>query len=365
MLKYPEPRPRILEIDPYVGGSAEIAGKKNVIKLSSNEAALGPSGEAIRAYKAHSERISRYPDGGASELKLALCGIHNIDPNRIVCGAGSDELLQLLCRAYAGPGDEVLFTEHGFLVYKLAALASGASPIAVPETNLCANVDQILNAVSKDTRIIFIANPNNPTGSYLSRSEIHRLWSNLPSNIILVIDAAYAEYAGLQDYNCGIDLVDSSENVVMTRTFSKLYGLASLRVGWCYAPGSIVDVLNRVRGPFNVTGAAIEAATAALSDRDHINKSLALNDKWLNSFPDQLSGTKIKCLPSAGNFILMQFPSIKGQSATDAEKFLIKNGIIVRNVESYGLPDCLRITMGLDHEMETVILKLNEFARIP
>ena len=357
----PEPRPRILEIEPYVGGKANIDGKDNIIKLSSNESANGPSPLAVEAYMSHANLIGRYPDGGAEDLRTALGSLHKIDADQIVCGAGSDEILQLICKAYSGPGDEVLFTEHSFLVYRLAALAAGATPVAVPEVNLQADVDQILNAVSENTKIVFIANPNNPTGSYLSSTKLDILWRGLPENVLLVIDGAYAEFVGSKDYDAGKNLVSKARNVVMTRTFSKIYALASLRIGWCYAPQSIVDVINRVRGPFNVSGAALNTALAALSDLEHISKAISINKKWLDKLPLALEGTRLKCFPSVGNFILIQFPEEVGINSKSADKYLRQNGIIVRNVDSYGLPNCLRVTLGLDHEMDIFIDLLKTF----
>ncbi|MBT6441672.1 MAG: histidinol-phosphate transaminase [Alphaproteobacteria bacterium] len=359
----PEPRPRILEISPYVGGRASIDGQENAIKLSSNESALGPSPRALEAYRAQGDLLARYPDGGASELREALGALHRLDPERIVCGAGSDELLQLLCKAYAGPGDEVLFTEHGFLVYRLATLAAGATPVAVPETDLCANVDAILNAVGETTRIVFLANPNNPTGSYLPRAELRRLWEGLPSSVLLVVDAAYAEFVSPSDYDPGIELVDAAENVIMTRTFSKIYALASLRLGWAYGPPAIIGVLNRVRGPFNVSGAALAAGVAAVGDQAHIDRARAHNDKWLAKFSAAMADIGVTCVPSVGNFVLLRFSNEPGRDAQAADNFLGARGIIARDVTNYGLPDYLRLSIGLDQEMETVIQAMTDFTR--
>jgi histidinol-phosphate aminotransferase len=363
MPSIPKPKPRILEIEPYVGGLSNIRGQRSVIKLSSNEAALGPSPKAVEAYRMYDSNLSRYPDGSARELRITIGNLNNIDPDKIVCGAGSDELLQLLCRAYSGPGDEVLFTEHGFLVYRLAALAVGATPIAVPETDLCADVDKILSSISRSTRIIFLANPNNPTGSYLSRAELRRLWEGLPEDVLLVIDAAYSEFVEEEDYDSGLELVEQAANIVVTRTFSKAYALASLRVGWCYSSVEIINVINRIRGPFNVTGPGMHAAIEALLDKNHLSSAIDHNSKWLKDLPKNISGSGIICLPSVANFVLLRFPSSSEKNALAAEKFLNSRGIILRNLESYGLPDYLRLTLGLDHEMEFVISNLNEFMR--
>ncbi|MGH6915236.1 MAG: pyridoxal phosphate-dependent aminotransferase, partial [Geminicoccales bacterium] len=260
------PRPGILEIEPYVGGKAEVEGMANVVKLSANEAALGPSPRAIEALRAALPVAHRYPDGGARGLREAIAGRFDLDPERIVCGNGSDELIQLLIRAYAGPGDEVLYSAHGFLMYRLSALAAGATPVAAPERELKTDVDALLSRLTSRTRAVFIANPNNPTGSYLSADELARLHRGLPDDVLLVIDAAYAEYVRQGDYTTGLELIPRADNVVMTRTFSKLFGLAALRLGWLYAKPAVVDVLHRVRGPFNVGALAQVAGIAALED---------------------------------------------------------------------------------------------------
>ena len=260
----PNPRPGILDIAPYVPGTSALPGAGKAIKLSSNETPLGPSPRAIEAYLAEAAHLSRYPDGSARPLREALAQRYGLDAARIVCGAGSDELLNLLAAAYLGPGDEAIYSEHGFLVYKIAILAHGATPIVAPERDLTADVDAILARVSDATRMVFIANPNNPTGTYLSFDEVKRLHAGLPAHVILVLDAAYAEYVRANDYEAGIELVATSENTVMTRTFSKIYGLAALRLGWAYCPAPIADALNRIRGPFNVTGPSIAAGVESL-----------------------------------------------------------------------------------------------------
>src|SRR5438067_7813705 len=262
----PVPGPGILDIAPYVGGESKAAGVERPIRLASNESALGPSPKAIAAYKALAGEIHRYPDGGAAELRAALGRHHGLDPARIVCGAGSDELIALLQRAYAGPGAEVLYSRHGFLMYPIGAKAVGATPIAVPEQALTADVDGFLARVTERTRLVFVANPNNPTGTYLSAEEVARLHAGLPANVVLAIDAAYAEFVNRNDYEPGIGLVNRAENVVMLRTFSKIYALAGLRLGWAYCPPTVADVLNRIRGPRNVNAAALAAGVAAGAD---------------------------------------------------------------------------------------------------
>jgi histidinol-phosphate aminotransferase len=354
------PRPGILDIAPYVGGRSRIAGRDSAIKLSSNESALGPSARAIEAYHACEARLFRYPDGGASALTQAIATAHGLDPERIVCGAGSDELLQLLARGYAGPGDEVLFTAHGFLVYPIAARAVGATPVVVPERELTADVDAILAHVGPRTRIVFLANPNNPTGTYLSARDMARLHAGLPKHVLLVIDAAYAEFVTAADYRPGVELVDAADNVVMTRTFSKIYGLAGLRLGWAYCPPAIADVLHRLRGPFNVGTPAQAAGIEAVRDRTHLARAREHNARWLARFPDMLRQRGLTVTPSVANFVLVHFPDDARRNAKAADAFLQSRGIIVRNVDNYGLPRCLRITIGLDHEMEAVADALEE-----
>jgi len=313
------------------------------------------------AYRQAGERLYRYPDGGATALVEAIGAAHGLDPARIVCGAGSDELLQLLARGYAGPGDEVIFTTHGFLVYPIATRAVGATPVVAPEKNLTADIDAILRCVTPRTRMVFLANPNNPTGTYVPLEELRRLRAGLPASVLLVLDAAYAEFVGARDYRPGVELVDAGDNVVMTRTFSKIYGLAALRLGWAYCPPSVADVLHRIRGPFNVGTPAQLAGIEAVRDAAHIAKVRAQNDRWLARLPAALRQRGLTVTPSVANFVLVHFPpDDPRRNAKAAEAFLQSRGIIVRNVESYGLPDCLRITIGLDHEMEAVMDALGE-----
>src|ERR1051326_7274824 len=277
----PTPRPGVLDIQAYVPGKSSAPGVAKVFKLSSNETPLGPSPRAIAAYQAVGAHLEDYPDGSASDLREAIGRAFGLDPDRIVCGAGSDDLLNLLARAYLADGDEAIHTKHGFLVYPIATLGAGARPVVAPETDYTADVDAILRLVTNKTKMVFLANPNNPTGTCLSFDEVKRLHRGLPPHVLFVIDAAYAEYVRRNDYASGIELVATSDNVVMTRTFSKIYGLANLRLGWVYGPAPVVDVLNRIRGPFNVNGAAIEAGIAAIEDDAHLAAANAHHDRWL------------------------------------------------------------------------------------
>ena len=356
-----KPRPGILEIAPYVGGESSLAGQSRVIKLASNESPLGASPRAVAAYRDEAERLHIYPDGHTTALREAIGRVYGLDPARIVCGAGSDELLSLLARGYAGPGDEVIFTEHGFAMYPIITRTVGATPVVTPETNLTASVDAILDAVTPRTRLVFIANPNNPTGSYVSADEIARLRRGLPENALLVIDAAYAEYVTRNDYEPGMRLVDAFPNVVMTRTFSKIYGLAALRLGWCYGPPDVADVLNRLRGPFNVTSAAIAAGVAAIQDTAFTDRARRHNDEWLPWFSERCRALGLDVPPSVGNFVLVRFPGKDRKGADTALAHLNSRGIIPRRMGGYGLPDSLRITIGTEAEMEAVVAALTEF----
>jgi len=355
----PNPRPGILDIAPYVPGTAALPGAGTVIKLSSNETPLGPSPRAIEAYLAQSPHLSRYPDGSARPLREALAKLYGLDAARIVAGAGSDELLNLLAAAYLGPGDEAIYTEHGFLVYRIAIQAHGATPVVAPERDLTADVDAILARVSDATRLVFIANPNNPTGTYLPFDEVKRLHAGLPEHVILVLDAAYAEYVRANDYEAGIELVATTQNTVMTRTFSKIYGLAALRLGWAYCPSAVADVLNRIRGPFNVTGPSIAAGIAALADQPHMEQAVEHNTIWLRTMAEALQGIGLRVTPSAANFLLVHFPETK--SARDADTFLHTRRIILRRVEEYGFPDALRMTIGTEDENNAVLRALTDF----
>ncbi len=357
----PPPRPGILDIAPYVGGDARLAGVARPIRLASNESALGPSAKAMAAYRALAGDIHRYPEGNAAELREAIGRLHNLDPARIVCGAGSDELIALLLRAYAGPGDEVLYSRHGFLMYPIGALAVGATPVAAEERALTADVDALLARVGPRTRAVFIANPNNPTGTYLGADEMARLHARLPPSVLLAIDAAYAEFVNRNDYSAGAALVDRADNVVMLRTFSKIYALAGLRLGWAYCPPAIADVLNRVRGPFNVGAAALAAGIAAVEDTEALARARAHNDRWLPWFAERLAALGLPLTPSVGNFVLPRFPDEPGRDAQAAFAFLQSRGILTRKMAGYGLPQHVRITIGTGEEMEKVAAALGDF----
>jgi histidinol-phosphate aminotransferase len=357
----PEPRPGVLDIEAYVPGKSTAPGVARVFKLSSNETPLGPSPHALAAYKAAAAHLQDYPDGAATALRDAIGSVFGLDPARIVCGAGSDDLLNLLARAYLRDGDEAIYTRHGFLIYPIATLGAGAKPVVAPETRYTADVDAILACVSERTKIVFIANPNNPTGTYVPFDEVRRLHRSLPPQVLLVLDAAYAEYVRRNDYEAGIELVATSENVVMCRTFSKIHGLAALRIGWMYAPAHVVESINRIRGPFNVNGPAIAAGIAAIKDAAHVENARAHNEKWLAWLTDEISKLGLEVTPSAANFVLIHFPTAKGRTAEEADDFLTRRGLILRRVSSYHLPNCLRMTVGTEEANRLAVATLAEF----
>ncbi len=355
----PQPQPGILDISPYIPGESSAPGGVKPIKLSSNETPLGPSPKAVAAFKAEAEHLDRYPDGGATALRAAIGKLYGLDPARIVCGSGSDELINIIAHAYIGPGDEAVYSEHGFLMYKIATLASGGKPVPVPERRYTADVDAILARVGPKTRVVFLANPNNPTGTYLPHGEVRRLHQGLPPGTLLVLDAAYSEYVRRNDYEAGLELVATTENTVMTRTFSKIYGLAALRLGWAYCPADVADVLNRTRGPFNVNSPAIAAGVAALEDRAHVEFAAAHNEKWLPWVTAEIGKLGLEVTPSVGNFVLIHFASPK--AAIAADEFLKARGIILRRVAAYGLPNCLRMTIGTEDDNRQVVAALASF----
>lgn len=356
----PQPRPGVMQIEAYVPGKSKAAGVAKIHKLSSNETPLGPSPKAAEAIRTFNH-LELYPDGAATRLREAIAARYGLDPNRIICGAGSDELLALITHAYVGPGDEGIFTEHGFLVYRIAVLAAGGTPVVAPEKDLRTDVDAILAKVTDRTKIVFLANPNNPTGTYIPFDEVKRLQAELPPHVVLVLDAAYAEYVRRNDYEAGLELVATSENVVMTRTFSKIYGLANLRLGWMVAPSHIVDAVSRIRGPFNVSGPAMAAGIAAIQDEAHIAKAVEHNEKWLAWLTREIEALGLKVTPSVGNFLLIHFPTDAGRTAKDADTFLTARGLILRQVEAYGLPSCLRLTVGDEEANGLVVAALRDF----
>ncbi|WP_431298329.1 histidinol-phosphate transaminase [Tabrizicola sp. BL-A-41-H6] len=336
------PQPGILDIALYEGGKSHVAGVANAVKLSSNENPFGASDRAKEVFQRSVHSLHRYPSTDHANLRAAIAEVHGLDAGRVICGAGSDEVINFLCQAYAGPKDEVVYTEHGFLMYRIYALAAGATPVEVPERERTADVDAILAACNRRTKLVFLANPNNPTGTMVSAAEVARLAAGLPAQAILVLDGAYAEY--VEGYDGGAALVDARDNVVMTRTFSKVYGLGGLRIGWGYGPKHIIDVLNRVRGPFNLSTAQLDVAEAAVRDQDFVAKCRNENARLRSWLAVALAELGVPSDTSMANFVLARFASQDEAEACDA--FLQEQGLIVRRVAGYKLPHCLRITIG-------------------
>ncbi len=357
----PVPRPGVLAIDPYVPGKSAAPGAGRTFKLSANETPLGPSPRAIQTVRDMADSLAIYPEGTSRKLREAIGARYGLDPARIVAGAGSDEILEMLALAYIGPGDEGLYSQYGFLEYKIVTLSAGGTPVVAPERNYTSDIDALLACVTSRTRLVFIANPNNPTGTYLPAGEVARLARALPKNAILVLDGAYAEYVERDDYDAGVALVDQLDNVVMTRTFSKIYGLAGLRVGWGYGSDHIVDALNRIRPPFNVSSIGAAAGVAALEDVAHIEKSVAHNARWLPWLSREISALGLEVLPSVANFIAIRFPDTPGLTAADADHFLTERGLILRAIRAYGMDEFLRLTIGVEEANELVVAALREF----
>jgi histidinol-phosphate aminotransferase len=358
---YPQPRPGVLDIEAYVPGKSSAPGATKLFKLSSNETPLGPSPHAIAAYQSVAAHLEDYPDGSASALREAIGRAFGLDPDRIVCGAGSDDLLNLLARAYLADGDEAIHTTHAFVVYPIATLGTGARPVVAPETDYTANVDAILAAVTKKTKIVFLANPNNPTGTYISFDEVKRLHRSLPPNVLLVLDAAYAEYVRRNDYEAGIELVATNDNVVMTRTFSKIHGLAAVRLGWMFGATHVIAAVNRIRGPFNVNAPAIAAGVAAIEDLEHQERAREHNARWITWLTQENEKLGLKVTPSVANFLLIHFPQAKGRTAKEADAFLTARGLVLRQVGVYKLPNALRMSVGTEEANHLVVAALKKF----
>ncbi|PHQ98235.1 MAG: histidinol-phosphate transaminase [Marinosulfonomonas sp.] len=359
MTAHIEPHPGIMDIRPYKGGTSHVEGMVDVVKLSSNENPFGPGDKAREAFAKSGGQLHRYPSTDHSGLRSAIAEVHDLDADRIICGAGSDEIIAFLCQAYAGPGDEVIHTEHGFSMYRISTLAAGAIPVEVPERERVVDVDAILNACNEKTKLVFIANPANPTGTMVGGNDLARLADGLPEQTILVLDGAYAEY--VEGFDGGVALIDMRDNVVMTRTFSKLYGLGGLRIGWGYGPAHIIDVLNRVRGPFNLSDTQLQTAEAAMRDRDYADNCRAENSRLRVWLSEALAEIGVPSDVSCANFILARFADREEAEACD--DFLQTKGLLVRRVAGYKLPNCLRITVGDEASCRRVVHAVSEYKK--
>lgn len=358
----PQPKDWILGIHAYVPGKSAGADGKPLIKLSANENPLGTSPQALAA-RSGAVASSLYPDPDSTALREALGRLHGIDPARILCGTGSGELLTVSASAFAGPGDEVLFVRYAFSLYEIAARRCGATPVEAPDADYGTDVDALLARVSERTKVVFVANPNNPTGSYLSRSELARLHAGLPGHVLLVLDQAYCEYVDPADDDGSLELAAAHGNVLVTRTFSKVYGLAGERVGWGTGAPAIVEILNRLRGPFNVSNSAQAAALAAVGDRSFVQYSREHNRKVRTRFVEALAALGnhgVRPLPSEANFVLVLFEGALGAEA--AYKGLMERGVIVRWLPGQGLPHGLRITIGHEAQMDAIAAMIREMA---
>src|SRR6201996_3656206 len=362
MMSRPVPNPGILDIAPYTPGKSPVpeAGRK-MFKLSANETPFRPSPKAIEAFTQAAAHLEDYPEGPSRVLREAIGRAFGLDPDRIICVAGADEILNLLAHTYLGHGDEAISTTHGFLVYPIATMGCGATNVIAAERNLTADVDAILGAVSPRTKLVWLANPNNPTGTYLPFDEIKRLRAGLPAHTLLVLDAAYSDYVSRNDYEMGLELVATTENTVMTHTFSKIHGLAALRVGWMFGPAHIVDAVNRIRGPFNVSAPAMLAAVAAIEDTEHQQMSKTHTEKWRNLLTEEITKLGLKVTPSVANFVLIHFPQERGKTSVEADAFLTRRGLVLRALNNYGLSHSLRMTLGTEEANHRVLEALREF----
>lgn len=359
----PQPKPWILGIAPYVPGRSTTDNGRKVVKLSSNENPLGTSAVAVAAFEAAETTLSRYPDANATALREAIAAHHGLDPARVIHGTGSDEILHLAAGAYAGAGDEILYVKYGFSVYDIAARRVGATPVMAADRDYATDVDALLAGVTERTRVVFVANPNNPTGTYTPRDEIARLHAGLPGDVLLVVDQAYAEYLADDERDGAFELAQTAANVLVTRTFSKIHGLAAERIGWGYGPAEAIDAMHRIRAPFNVTTAGQQAAIAALGDTEFVAHSRAHNAQWLAWFTDQiaaLGNAGLRAVPSRANFALVLF---EGKlTAEQAYHGLMEQGFIVRWLPGQGLPHGLRITIGTEEETRGVADTLRQLA---
>ena len=359
-----KPKRGIDTIKIYKGGTSKISGINKIIKLSSNESPFGPSTKVVEAYKKASNKLSRYPELTAASLQLAIARKHNLNSDQIICGTGSDEILIFTVLAFCSPGDEVIHAQHGFEMYPIITKYAGAESILASEIDYKVNIDSIINKLSNSTKIIFIANPNNPTSTYLNKDELRLLMKKVPSNIVVVIDTAYAEFADAHDYDKTFSLADEYHNVIITRTFSKAYSLAGLRLGWGYASKSLINMIKKLRPPFNLPPGAIAAGIAALNDEKHLEKVVNHNSNIKSWFIDELSNLGFKAYTTQANFIFVIIPEKKKQNASLVNDYLLSRGIAVRYLLSYGLENALRITLGTEEELNFTIKTLNEFVKI-
>ncbi len=355
------PKRGIDTINLYTGGVSKISGLENIIKLSSNESPFGPSAKVAEAYKKSSNKLSRYPELTAESLQTIIAKKHNLNPDQIICGTGSDEILIFTVLTFCSPGDEVIHAEHGFEMYPIMTKYAGAESILASEIDYKINIESVVNKITDSTKIIFIANPNNPTSTYLNRKELRSLLNLVPKRIVVVIDAAYAEFVDAQDYDKSFDLANEFENVLITRTFSKAYSLAGLRLGWGYGSKNLIDLLKKIRPPFNLPPGAIAAGIAALDDDQHLQKVVDHNSSVKSWFIKELNQLGFKAFETQTNFVFVIIPEKGKQNAGNVNNFLLSRGIAVRYLLSYGLKNAIRITLGTKTELNQTLNALKEF----
>jgi histidinol-phosphate aminotransferase len=353
------PKAKNLNSEKYVAGLSLFKQKFAKIKLSANESALGPSPKAVKEYITVSKNFKRYPDSDGTFLRKTIAKKFKLDQNRIILGNGSDQVLELVCKAFLSKNDEVVVSQYSFIIYRIYSKLNSAKIIYAPENNFTSSVSNILSCVTRKTKIIFIANPNNPTGTYISKTELLKLRKKLRSDILLVVDDAYFEYINFKNYECGLNLFSKHKNVIVTRTFSKIYGLAGLRVGWGYSSKNIISSLNEIKPPFNVSRPALFAASAAIKDIAWLNKEIRHIRKWSKKFYDIFKKLKINTNRTSVNFLLINFDRVK-KTSKQVFNELAKKGILLRQMDVYSIKNSLRITIGNDKENLQLIVQLKK-----
>ncbi|WP_136162522.1 histidinol-phosphate transaminase [Sphingomonas flavalba] len=361
----PAPRAALAACPPYVQGKSAIAGMEKPIKLSSNESPFGPSPAAKAAYLAAVDELHRYPDGSQRALREALAARFDVEADQLIAGNGSEELILLALRAFVDPGDQVVLSQNGFVMTRIHALAQGAEVVEVEEADWRVSVDNILAAVTERTRVVAIANPNNPTGTYISAAELRRLHAGLPENVLLMIDSAYGDYVVAPDYDSGIAIVRTASNAIMTRTFSKLYGLAGMRIGWAYGSPDVIAAIQRIRTPFNANAPALAAATAALGDRDYADRVRDHTIAWRGRMAAALADLGIPVVPSVTNFLLLTLSPDSGLTSKGVAAHLLEHGIIPRPLGVSGPGNSLRITIGTEEENLAFLAAMESCVRVP
>ena len=357
------PKREVDSIKLYKGGISKISGIEKIIKLSSNESSFGPSKKAIDAYLKTSKQLSRYPELTAESLQLTLAKKFNLNPDQIICGTGSDEILIFTVLTFCSPGDEVIHAKHGFEMYPIITKYAGALSMIASENDYKININSILENISDSTKVIFIANPNNPTSTYLNHAELRSMMNKIPNNIVVVLDAAYAEFADAKDYDNTFSLAEEYNNVIITRTFSKAYSLAGLRLGWGYGSKILIDMIKKLRPPFNLPPGAIAAGIAAINDDQHLQEVVNHNNNIKSWFVNELNNLGLKAYKTQTNFVFVIVPEKKYQSASKINDFLLSRGVAVRYLLSYGLENALRITLGTKEELTETIKLLKEFLK--